>query len=77
GGSIRRGLLIGLICIFLILSFQFRSYVEPLIVMLSIPLAFIGAICGHVLMGYYLSMPSLIGAVFVIASDTKEITTGK
>jgi multidrug efflux pump subunit AcrB len=30
--------------------------------MLSIPLAFIGAIWGHVLMGYYLSMPSLIGA---------------
>ncbi|MAO13613.1 MULTISPECIES: efflux RND transporter permease subunit [Marinobacter] len=62
GGSIGRGLLIGLVSIFVILSFQFRSYVEPLIVMLSIPLAFIGAIWGHVLMGYYLSMPSLIGA---------------
>src|SRR5690554_1463805 len=62
GGSIGRGLLIGLVGIFVILSFQFRSYVEPLIVMLSIPLAFIGAIWGHVLMGYYLSMPSLIGA---------------
>src|SRR5699024_3488180 len=42
GGSIRRALLIGLIGIFLILSFQFRSYSEPLIVMLSIPLAFVG-----------------------------------
>jgi len=62
GGTIGRGLLIGLVGIFVILSFQFRSYVEPLIVMLSIPLAFIGAIWGHVLMGYYLSMPSLIGA---------------
>src|SRR5690554_2511523 len=62
GGSIGRGLLIGLVGIFVILSFQFRSYVEPLIVMLPIPLAFIGAIWGHVLMGYYLSMPSLIGA---------------
>jgi multidrug efflux pump subunit AcrB len=62
GGSIGRGLLIGLIGIFVILSFQFRSYVEPLIVMLSIPLAFIGALWGHVLMGYYISMPSLIGA---------------
>ncbi|MDZ7811506.1 MAG: efflux RND transporter permease subunit [Arhodomonas sp.] len=62
GGSIARGLLIGLVAIFVILSFQFRSYAEPLIVMLSIPLAFIGAIWGHVLMGYYLSMPSLIGA---------------
>jgi len=62
GGSISRGLLIGLVGIFVILSFQFRSYVEPLIVMLSIPLAFIGAIWGHVAMGFYLSMPSLIGA---------------
>lgn len=62
GGSIRRALLIGLIGIFLILSFQFRSYTEPLIVMLSIPLAFVGALWGHVLMGFYLSMPSLVGA---------------
>ncbi|MQM39138.1 Toluene efflux pump membrane transporter TtgB [wastewater metagenome] len=62
GGSIARALLIGLVGVFIILSFQFRSYVEPLIVMLSIPLAFVGAIWGHVLMGYYLSMPSLIGA---------------
>lgn len=62
GGSIRRALLIGLIGIFVILSFQFRSYLEPLIVMLSIPLAFVGALWGHVLMGFYLSMPSLIGA---------------
>nr|WP_298413737.1 efflux RND transporter permease subunit [uncultured Halomonas sp.] len=61
GGSIRRALLIGLIGIFVILSFQFRSYVEPLIVMLSIPLAFVGALWGHVLMGFYFSMPSMIG----------------
>jgi len=62
GASIARGLLIGLVGIFVILSFQFRSYLEPVIVMLSIPLAFIGAVWGHVAMGYYLSMPSLIGA---------------
>ncbi|PKL94810.1 MAG: AcrB/AcrD/AcrF family protein, partial [Gammaproteobacteria bacterium HGW-Gammaproteobacteria-8] len=62
GASIGRALLIGLVGIFVVLSFQFRSYIEPLIVMISIPLAFIGAIWGHALMGYYLSMPSLIGA---------------
>ncbi|MDR9439528.1 MAG: efflux RND transporter permease subunit [Halomonas sp.] len=62
GGSIGRALLIGLVGIFVILSFQFRSYVEPVIVMLAIPMTFIGAIWGHVIMGYYLSMPSLIGA---------------
>ncbi|RFF29643.1 efflux RND transporter permease subunit [Wenzhouxiangella sediminis] len=62
GQSIARGLLIGLLGIFLILSFQFRSYLEPTIVMLSIPVAFMGAVWGHLLMGYNLSMPSLIGA---------------
>ncbi|AOY90074.1 acriflavin resistance protein [Marinobacter salinus] len=62
GQSIARGLLIGLLGIFLILSFQFRSYLEPIIVMLSIPVAFMGAVWGHMIMGYNLSMPSLIGA---------------
>lgn len=37
GGSVRRALLIGLIGIYVILSFQFRSYVEPLLVMVAIP----------------------------------------
>ena len=62
GKSIGRGLLIGLLGVFVILSFQFRSYTEPFVVMLAIPLAFIGAVWGHVLLGWYISMPSLIGA---------------
>ncbi|PVA11525.1 AcrB/AcrD/AcrF family protein [Pelagivirga sediminicola] len=60
--SILRGFLLCLVGIYVILSFQFRSYVEPLIVMVSIPLAFIGVILGHLVMGYNISMPSLIGA---------------
>lgn len=60
--SILRGFLIGLVGIYIVLSFQFRSYVEPLIVMITIPLAFLGVIWGHVLMGYNISMPSLVGA---------------
>jgi multidrug efflux pump subunit AcrB len=60
--SILRGFVIGLVGIYLVLSFQFRSYVEPLIVMLTIPLAFLGVVWGHVLMGYNISMPSLVGA---------------
>jgi multidrug efflux pump subunit AcrB len=60
--SILRGFLIGLVGVYIVLSFQFRSYVEPLIVMVAIPLAFVGVIWGHVLMGYDISMPSLVGA---------------
>lgn len=45
-GSILRGFLIGLVRIYVVLSFQFRSYLEPVIVMLTIPLALVGVVLG-------------------------------
>jgi multidrug efflux pump subunit AcrB len=63
GGSMANGFLIGLVGIFILLSFQFRSYIEPLAVMSIIPLAMIGVIWGHLLMGLELSMPSMMGAI--------------
>ena len=34
----KRAMLIGLIGVYLLLSFQFRSYIEPLMVMITIPM---------------------------------------
>ncbi len=61
GGSMLRSFAIGLVGIFILLSFQFRSYVEPLVVMSIIPLALIGVIWGHLLMGLSFTMPGIIG----------------
>ncbi len=61
--SLIRAFLIGLLGIFILLSFQFRTYSEPLIVMLAIPLSFIGVIVGHLVMGLNLTLPGLIGFV--------------
>jgi multidrug efflux pump subunit AcrB len=61
--SMVRSLLIGLIGVFILLSFQFRSYVEPFTVMMAIPLALIGVIWGHLIFGIDLSMPSALGFV--------------
>jgi multidrug efflux pump subunit AcrB len=63
GSSMVRGFLIGLVAIFILLSFQFRSYIEPLAVMVIIPLGFIGVVLGHLIMGLELSMPSMMGAI--------------
>ena len=56
-------MLVGLIGIFILLSFQFRTYAEPVIVMLAIPFSLIGVVWGHGLMGVPISMPSLLGFI--------------
>ncbi|OIP86147.1 MAG: hypothetical protein AUK37_03405 [Rhodobacterales bacterium CG2_30_65_12] len=61
--SMMKGFALGLVGVFLLLSFQFRSYVEPIVVMLVIPLALAGSIFGHMAMGLDFSMPSLLGYV--------------
>lgn len=63
GQSIATGFMLGLFGVFVILSFQFRSYLEPFVVMLAIPLALIGVLWGHLLLGHSLSMPSIMGFV--------------
>jgi multidrug efflux pump subunit AcrB len=61
--SMLSGFVLGLIGVYLLLSFQFRSYIEPVIVMIIIPFAFIGAIGGHMLLGLDFTMPSMLGFV--------------
>ena len=57
------GLPLALLLIYGLLAVPFRSYVQPLIVMLGIPFSFIGALVGHLLLGYGLSIISLFGMV--------------
>lgn len=61
GASIRDGAIIGLLGIFILLSFLFRSYVEPFIVLAAVPLTIVGVIWGHLAMGIDLAMPSIMG----------------
>ena len=61
--SMQAAMVVGVIGVFVLLSFQFRSYTEPLIVMTAIPFALIGVIWGHWLMGIDLSMPSAVGFI--------------
>jgi multidrug efflux pump subunit AcrB len=59
--SMLRAMLVGLLGVFAILSFQFRSFIEPITVMMAIPMALIGVLWGHLLMGVDFSMPSMLG----------------
>lgn len=61
GASLLVNIGIGLVGVFIILSFQFRSYLQPVAVLLAIPSGLIGVVWGHLMMGLELSMPSLVG----------------
>jgi multidrug efflux pump subunit AcrB len=61
GKSLLSAAVIGCLGVFVILSFQFRSYLEPLVVMIAIPFAFVGVVWGHFLFGLSLSLPSIMG----------------
>ncbi len=52
-----------LIVIYALLAVPFRSYIQPMIVMSAIPFGAVGAILGHLLMGYNLSMISVMGMI--------------
>lgn len=54
---------LALLGIFILLAIPFRSYIQPLIVMMAIPFGLVGAILGHIVMGYSLSLVSLMGII--------------
>jgi multidrug efflux pump subunit AcrB len=57
------GFLLALITIYSILAILFRSYSQPLLVMSGIPFGMVGAVWGHVIMGFNLSLMSMLGLV--------------
>jgi len=62
-GSLQRTNLLALLAIFILLAIPLSSYIQPLIIMSAIPFGMVGAVVGHVILGYDLSMFSLIGVV--------------
>ncbi|MFA6242115.1 MAG: efflux RND transporter permease subunit, partial [Candidatus Hydrogenedentales bacterium] len=61
------GLMIGfpiaLFGIYIIIATIFRSYIQPIIIMVTVPFGLIGAMLGHLAMGYDVTMMSLFGMV--------------
>jgi multidrug efflux pump subunit AcrB len=61
--SLLVGLGIALMAMFVLLTVEFRSYLQPLMILAIIPFGIIGAIWGHFLQGLEMTMFSLFGVV--------------
>jgi len=57
------GLLMALVVIYAMLAVPFNSFIQPMIIMASIPFGIVGAVIGHLVMGYSLSLMSTFGVV--------------
>lgn len=72
-GDMRFGAAVALVAIYIVLAWVFSSYARPLVVMSVIPLGFIGASFGHYLLGYdltILSMVALLGLSGIVVNDS-------
>ncbi|MGN7612132.1 efflux RND transporter permease subunit [Magnetococcales bacterium HHB-1] len=61
--SLKNNFILALLMIYILLAIPFRSYLQPIVVMLAIPFGFVGAVFGHLIMGYSLSVISMMGMI--------------
>ena len=64
--------LLALVLIFLVLAAQFESFVDPLIIMITVPLALAGAVISLSVFGQSLNIFSQIGIIMLIGLVTKN-----
>jgi multidrug efflux pump subunit AcrB len=57
------GFILAMIVMFSMLAVAFHSYTQPILVMSAIPFGMVGAVWGHVVMGFGLSLMSLMGLI--------------
>jgi hydrophobe/amphiphile efflux-1 (HAE1) family protein len=65
-------LLLAVVFIYIVLASQFESFLEPFIIMLSLPLALVGALLLLLVTGKHLGMPAMIGVVMLMGLVTKN-----
>ena len=64
--------LLGILVVFLVLAAQFESYLNPLVIMLTVPLAIAGGLIGLYLTGSTLNLYSQIGLVMLVGLAAKN-----
>ena len=62
----RGGLMIASILVYLVMVAQFRSFIDPLVVLLTVPLGFIGVVAALQITGSHLSIMSFMGIIMMV-----------
>lgn len=71
-GSAGAAMLLGFVFIYIVLASQFESFIHPVTIMMTLPLALIGAIVGLFLSKNTMSMGAMIGIILLMGLVTKN-----
>ena len=76
--DMKLGALVALVSIYIVLAWIFASFTRPFAVMIVIPFGLIGAIWGHLALGYdlsFLSLVALLGLSGILVNDSIVLVT--
>ncbi len=59
--SLFAGFIVALLVMYVLIAVPFKSYFQPLVVLSAIPFGLIGALAGHMIMGFHVSLISMMG----------------
>lgn len=72
GMALLAALVLAIIFIYVVLASQFESFLHPITIMVSLPLAVVGAFLGLFLAGKVLGMSAMIGVILLMGLVTKN-----
>lgn len=70
--EIYKAVILAIVVVYMVLAAQFESFVQPLVIMASLPFALIGAILGLLVAGQTANMMSMIGFTMLLGLVTKN-----
>ncbi|MCQ2381474.1 MAG: efflux RND transporter permease subunit, partial [Acidaminococcaceae bacterium] len=67
-----KALILAVVCVYMVLAAEFESYIQPLIIMVSLPFSIIGGVVGLLVAGQTANMMSMIGLTMLLGLASKN-----